>query len=144
MTGSGKDENKRLPMLWRGDGQGLCLPPAESDQRQRLKEGVLEQETMPDSLLHYHRALLAMRAQCPEMQRGTVSEINTGIDSVAAYRVEYQGSACTVLHQLGEEMVTLPVSWPGSLLFAGDTGAGAPFVQDGVLSLPPLTSCIFR
>ena len=53
MTGSGRDENKRLPMLWSAeDTAQLCNAPADADQNQRLKAGVDVQDTDADSLLN--------------------------------------------------------------------------------------------
>lgn len=143
MTGSGRDENKRLPMLWGENEPGLCRPPRDADQQQRQKKGVKEQDADASSLLHYLRALLAARSECPEFSFGTLQNIATGIDSVCAFRVEYGGSSVTVMHNLGAEPVTVPQT-NGTLVFAGDTGAGAPVLQNGALTLFPLSTCIIR
>lgn len=144
MTGSGRDENKRLPMLWQGDGQHLTLPPAEADQPQRQTLGVKEQEADPASLLAYYRALLAARAQCPEMARGRVEALDTGHAAVAAYMVSDEKGSCAILHNLGDETISLDITWPGALLFAGGNHQGTPVLQGETLLLPSGTSCIFR
>lgn len=143
MTGSGRDENKRLPMLWGENEPGLCLPPGDADQQQRQKMGVKEQEAASDSLLNYVRAVMAARSECPEFSKGTLKNIATGIDSVCAFRVEYRGSSLKVMHNLGAEPVTL-TDIDGAMIFAGDTGTGAPTLANGTLTLYPLSTCIIR
>lgn len=144
MTGSGRDENKRLPMLWRGDGQGLTLPPKDADQPQRQPLGVLEQEANPASLLSYYRALLSARENCPEMARGSMEALETEHQAIAAYTIHDEQGACTVLHNLGEEAISLDITWPGKLLFAGGNEYGTPELQGSILLLPPKTSSIFK
>lgn len=143
MTGSGRDENKRLPMLWGEGEKGQCLPPANADQRQRQTKGVKEQEQDEHSLLLYVLSLLKARSACPEFARGKVQNILTGIDSVCAFRVEYRGASIQVLHNLGQEPVTLD-GLKGQMLFAGDAGGGAPTLQNQTLTLFPLSTCIIR
>lgn len=144
MTGSGRDENKRLPMLWQGDGQGLTLPPEGADQPQRQTLGVKEQESDPASLLSFYRALLSAREKCPEMSRGTMEALPLQHKAIAAYTIKDEQGACTVLHNLGDDTISLDILWPGTLLFASNNEHGTPMQQGNTLLLPPKTSCIFK
>jgi len=144
MFGSGKDENKRLPMVWRGDGEGLCLPPEGADQKQKLTDGVLEQQEDPNSLLAFYRELLAFRATRPEMNGGLMVPLDLGVKSVAAFTLTAEKSSCTVLSNLGDETVMAAVTWPGTMRFAYDTGEGGAQVDGNTLTLPPKSGCIFH
>lgn len=98
MTGSGRDENKRLPMVWSAaEGAVLCDPPAEADQKQRLKEGVDVQEADPDSLLNCYRQLIHLRGLAPELARGVMTNLDAGNSALAFYRVDDGDSAVAVL-----------------------------------------------
>ena len=141
MTGSGRDENKRLPMLWGMNG-GCCLPPANADQEQRCEAGVAEQENDPASLLNFYRAVTALRAQCPALADGRVTWIDAGSEAVAAYQCDDAKQSAQVWHNLGAEAVTLPVPEGYALLGGLDAGDGAPTLADGRLTLPPSASCV--
>ena len=98
MSGSGRDENKRLPMVWSvTDTSAQCLPPANADQAQRLKEGVDIQEADPDSLLNCYRQLIALRRLAPELRRGAMTALDGGHDAIAYYRVDDGDSAVAVV-----------------------------------------------
>lgn len=143
MSGSGRDENKRLPMVWSAEPDDLCLPPAEADQKQRLTSGVQEQENDPNSLLSFYRQVIALRNQCPELTGGSVAALPSDEKALAAWRVTGDGSTATVLHNLGDQALSLPLP-PGGMLGGWDTGAGVPVVQGETLLLPPHSGCIFR
>lgn len=104
MTGSGRDENKRLPMLWSAEEEAeLCNPPAEADQHQRLKEGVDVQDKDSDSLLNCYRQLIAMRNQAPELLHGEMTAMDAGNDSVAFFTVKDGDSSVAVLVNASDE-----------------------------------------
>ncbi|NLD34450.1 MAG: DUF3459 domain-containing protein [Clostridiales bacterium] len=143
LSGSGRDENKRLPMLWSSDEALNTLAPADADQRQRQKQGVDAQEQDPDSVLHFYRLLGSLRAQCPELEHGDVQAVDLGSPKVAAWRSTLAGSAALVIHNVGQEPMAIPLP-AGSLLGGWDTGSGMPQVQGDQLVLPPYSGCIFR
>lgn len=104
MTGSGRDENKRLPMLWSAEEEAeLCNPPAEAEQQQRLKEGVDVQDKDSDSLLNCYRQLIAMRNQAPELLHGEMTAMDAGNDSVAFFTVKDGDSSVAVLVNASDE-----------------------------------------
>ncbi|MDD4081631.1 MAG: alpha-amylase family glycosyl hydrolase, partial [Eubacteriales bacterium] len=66
MTASGRDENKRLPMLRSlADTAVMPYPPKGADPAQRLKDATDTQEKDPDSLLSFYRLILALRRPGP-------------------------------------------------------------------------------
>ena len=98
MSGSGRDENKRLPMLWSAaDPAQNCAPPAEADQEQRLTAGVSEQTEDPDSLLNWYRRLAALRVLAPELARGEMTVLDTGNDALCAFTVRDGESAVAII-----------------------------------------------
>ncbi len=98
MSGSGIDENKRLPMLWSGtDAAAQCAPPAAADQQQRLKEGVSEQDGNPDSLLNWYREVIALRSLAPELTNGRMTAIDVGNKAVGCWRVDDGDSSVIVI-----------------------------------------------
>ncbi|MHC1786603.1 MAG: alpha-amylase family glycosyl hydrolase [Christensenellales bacterium] len=141
MSGSGRDENKRLPMLWTADPALLPLPPADADQTQRLKAGVDLQEKDPNSLLSFYRALLTIRAAFPWFSRAEAEAVDTGQTTVAAWRLHDATREALILHNLSDKSVTLALPAGGQLI-TWDTGSGVATSTGQELLLPPLGGCI--
>lgn len=140
MTGSGRDENKRLPMLWDAEETpGYCLPPASADQLGKYQGSVKSQLEDEDSLLNHYRLLLALRSEHSALREGTLTPIDTGIDAVCGYTLAGAGETLLVLHNLGTEPVT--VHWDGSVcaLDAQSSFIGNP----SDLAAPSLSGAIF-
>ncbi len=144
LSGSGRDENKRLPMLWSAqDTASNTLPPADADQNQRLKAGVDVQQEDPESLLRFYQHVLSLRRQHPEFTRGVASAIATCQPALAAWRLEMDGKSITVVHNLSDQRAVYAVN---GLALAGswDTGSGLPTVQGSKLILPGYSGAILR
>ncbi len=146
MSGSGRDENKRLPMLWSGADASLqCLPPADADQQQRLKTGVIEQNDDPDSLLNTYRALIHLRAQAPELERGVMTALDAGNDAVCAFLVEDGDAAVAVLvNASGDQSVSVALS---ALELSGATALGQVgnvSLSADTLTLSPVSCILLR
>ncbi len=141
MSGSGRDENKRLPMPWSADEALNCLPPADADQAQRLKTPADTQADDPASLLSFYRMIGTLRAQREQFEQGQAKALPLDNTGIAAWAFESASGPLTVLHNLSNETITLP--WPESgRLHGWDTGSGAPALEGGSLILPPLSGCI--
>ncbi len=143
MSGSGRDENKRLPMLWAADESQNTLPPAEADQQQRLKQGVDAQEQDAASVLRFYQHLGTLRALCPELERGRVEAVDLGHNSLAAWRVTMDDTSVLVIHHLGKEPLSIPLP-QGAMIGSWDTGLGLPEAAGDQLILAPQSGCIFR
>jgi len=143
MSGSGRDENKRLPMLWSNDESLNCLPPLKIDQAQRLKTGVDEQAQDPLSLLNFYRNILAIRGAHPLLKDALVEAVDLGDQALAAWRCKGESETLLVIHNLSEKQVIIPVP-QGEFSAAWDTGSGFPTITSEVLVLPPFSGCIMR
>lgn len=143
MTGSGLDENKRLPMLWSAEeSAALCNPPAAADQKQRLKEGVDVQEDDPDSLLNWYRQVIALRRQAPELLRGGMTAIDLGEPTLACYRVADDSGAVVILMNLSQtDTLTVPLD---AIYAAYVAGCGQPVPDGDSLTLPPVSCALLR
>lgn len=144
MSGSGRDENKRLPMLWSAeDPTLLCRPPAEADQNQRLKEGVDAQSSDPDSLLSWYREVIALRRQAPELDCGVMTALDAGHQAVAYYRVDSRESAVAVLiNTSSKETVSVDVSSLGDLTVQGACGQAE--ISGTTVVLSPISCILVR
>ena len=111
MTGSGKDENKRLPYLWSvSDTLGIPNPPPGADQAQRLENGYMEQKENPDSLLNTYRGLLAAKKRYPEIARGTVTPLDLENMALCAYTSTYLGSSVSIIHNFSKETLSFELN----------------------------------
>ena len=149
MSGSGIDENKRLPMLWSGaDATAQCNPPAAADQPQRLKEGVAEQENDPTSLLNWYRQVIVLRNLAPALARGTMTALDAGHKAVAFYRVDDHDQAVAVLvNTSASETISVNVETLSDAEFLGFCGNTEAFLLQEMagcvtmVTLPPV-SCV--
>lgn len=144
MTGSGRDENKRLPMLWSlTDPAGMANLPREADQAQRLKEGVDRQAQDPGSLLAFYRHILALRRAHPALTSGHLEALDLGHEALLAYRATAGEESALVIQNLSDESVTLPIGWPETGFAPWDTGFGLPTITQDSLTLPPFSGCVW-
>jgi alpha-amylase len=143
MSGSGLDENKRLPMMWSKNELLNCLPPQNADQAQRLKTGVDEQDQDPLSLLNFYRGILAIRRAHPLLKDAMVEAVDLGNMALAAWRCTGEDESLLVIHNLSEKQVIIPVP-QGEISAAWDTGSGTTAIISEGLVLPPFSGCIMR
>lgn len=141
MTGSGRDENKRLPMLWSAeDASCQCLPPPDADQAQRLTSGADAQDADEGSLLNHYRALIALRRTLPELADGVMTPVDAGSDAVACWQAESAGKRVLIAVNASAEetvSVTLP-EWAG----AEQAGSAAGASWDGRAATLPPAGCL--
>lgn len=100
-----KDPTARMAMKWSNEEtQKMTSPPgADLTVNQDAIDGVAEQFKDEDSMLNHYRLLLKLKNQNPQIARGTVTAVDFGIKSVAAYTCVYDGTAVMVLHNLSLE-----------------------------------------
>ncbi len=149
MTGSGIDENKRLPMFWSAaDPAGIPWPPPKATQSIEGIAGADSQITDPDSLLNYYRRILAIKTRYPGIARGTPAAADAGSQNVAALAMTYQGKTVYVLHNLtGDPQTVAWAALAGRKLKLADflaTGAGTPSIDSQAVILPPLSTVILE
>ncbi|MDR1705972.1 MAG: alpha-amylase [Clostridiales bacterium] len=144
MTGSGRDENKRLPMLFSAaDDAGRPNPPVGADQAQGLEQGVEEQLTDGDSLLRFYMEILALKKSYPEIARGTVTAIDTGDNRICAYSADWEGLSVIILHNLANEPIDFEIK---NVIMSDALSAGGelPSYNDDILHLPPLSTALMK
>ena len=112
MLGSGKDENKRQPLLWSSeDMTGYTTPPANSEDVPKPEFGVYDLLDMEGSLTNHYRKLLTIRRKYPEIPRGRVRAIETENKALCVYTTTWhQGEAVyssMIVHNLSDETVSL-------------------------------------
>jgi alpha-amylase len=144
MTGSGKDENKRLPMLFSAfDDRGRPDPPEGADQTQSLEKGVDEQLADDGSLLRFYMDVLSLKKASPEIARGTVSALDMGDSRICAYSSEWEGRTVYVLHNLGGDEVILEFG-DASSFDSLSAGGKKPSYSDGILRMPAMSTAVLR
>lgn len=152
MSGSGIDENKRLPMVWSGaDESQQCNPPAAADQPQRLKEGVAEQDNDPDSLLNCYRQLIALRRLAPELAHGIMTALDGGHKAISFFRVDdASGSIAVLVNSSSSETISVDISPLSDAKIMGFYGiSAAETLQEmsecvTIIKLPPVSCVLLR
>lgn len=154
MTGSGKDENHRLPMLWsETEKTGMTLPPPGATQTIEGIRGADKQARDRNSLLYYYRQILEIKRKHPEIARGVMTPVNTGNSGVAAWFITWDNQRVYVLHNLLSESVRIDLGQsdldPAALdsLTVSDylvTERGKPRLSGTALSLPAMSTTIIR
>ena len=150
MNGSGRDENKRLPMLWSSQSsEGMTFPPPGATQSVTKIEGVLEQLADKDSLLNHYAQLLKIRNANPEIARGEIAPVETGHTDIAAFGITHIDKTVYVFHNLSEEERSFEFSQDiyGKLKVRYticSAGSGKASLRNDKLTLPPFSSTVVR
>lgn len=148
MPGSGRDENKRQPMIWSvTDAVGRAMPPEGVDQAQELLGGVAEQRTDAQSLWRFYQRALALRKEYPAIARGTVQAMRTGHAALCGLLFVDAQCSVMVLHNLGKQEIRmdLPKAWGKESLDGSLDTDGQPVTRtDDVLVMPPLSTAILK
>lgn len=108
MLGSGKDENKRQPMIWSIENpEGITTPPPYSEEDRVVEYGVMEQLDDEESLLRHYMKLLKLKRQHPEIARGVITGIEVDNDGICAYKSTWDNDGVieeiTIIHNLTDE-----------------------------------------
>ena len=77
MSGSGKDENKRAPMLWSSDpaAEGMCDSPPGMDEVRMMYPALDEQMEDPSSIFSCVRDVIALRKRYPAIACGRTGQV---------------------------------------------------------------------
>jgi glycosidase len=145
MTGSGKDENKRGPMIWSvKNSVGIPRGPSGMDQRWDAAAGVEELLKDPSSLTRFYINALRLKHQYPLTFYGTPEELAAGDRAVAAFTVRDETSALAVLHNLSreEKIIDVPDAKKLSGFLSAENRKVHPSIKGTVLRLPPYSTAI--
>lgn len=151
MKGSGKDENKRLGMLWDSDSEseGMCDGPVDADAVKMKYGSLKEQQEAPDSIYQYYRNVIRLRNQFPAIVKGsTVYEEAVSNESVCVMTKTYGEESVILVCNVSDGEQTIDLSGVGSgvpdkpeatLL----TGTEDITAENGTITLPPYSIVIF-
>ena len=144
MFGSGRDENKRLPMLWSAsNAEGMTQSPADADQTQRLKSGADEQEADPNSLLNHYRAVLELRSQFPVFETAEMIALDVANEAIACYTLTRDGDTIGVLINTDtEHTMDIPYPFEGEEALAW--AVGGVQLTEHAIHLPGGACAVFR
>ena len=154
MKGSGKDENKRAPMQWIGDGPAagqydyltkyMCSGPADMDSFSMPYPPFSEQLGDPYSIWNYYRQAVAVRNHYPAIARGrTVPVTEMSDDNICAMIRRMDGEsegAVLIVINTSPESASVQLSGEGGAFKTLGTSLGvseeAATLENGLLHLP--------
>lgn len=140
MVGTGKDENKRIAMLWDSDDpSGRCADPAGATAAEYVYPGVKQQQKDPQSLLNYHRQMNYLRNRYPAIARGQLSfPEGVSTDTLLVVEKEYEGQKIAIVINFdpnASATVDLGALGYSQMEYAA-VGTDRPAFRKGVLTLP--------
>ncbi|NTW95742.1 MAG: alpha-amylase [Erysipelotrichaceae bacterium] len=107
LRGSGKDENKRLPMIWDiKDKTGQTIGPSGADYVWVYKAGVAQAIVDSNSLLSHYRRVISIKNSYDLITEGTVEALDVGSE-IYAVKSSSATESIIVIHNLSETKKTL-------------------------------------
>ncbi len=108
----------RTPMQWSAGLNGgfstasedrLIRPMVSDDRLGFASVNVEDQLKEPDSLIHFTRALIRTRRECPEIGSGSLTMLESGDERVLAHACTFDNSTLIFLHNLSDAPVSARV-----------------------------------
>lgn len=113
MRGSGKDENKRLPMIWdNNDITGQTLGPSSADYDGEESIGVKQQASDKSSLYNHYKQLISIKNKYDIITNGELESLNLN-DNVYAIKSYDKTNEVIVLHNLSDQEISIEYDWSG-------------------------------
>lgn len=103
LSGSGRDENKRAPMIWDSEGTGLTYGPPDMERQEDHFPDVQAQLSDEDSILNYYRRALRIRNENPCIARGTTEVLALPGQDTAAVRRTWNGDSIVIVYNYSGE-----------------------------------------
>lgn len=152
MSGSGKDENKRLPMYWSAtDTSGMTRGPLDADKIEQKFDPADVQMEDETSIYSCMKRAIRLRNENPELTRGRVAVMDAIEDSdICAVSKTYEDSTIYVLmnvNETEEKQITVPkdiYSYEGIRGYYTTDGSEVKLSKDGTLTLPPYSIVILK
>lgn len=149
MKGSGKDENKRQPMVWSvNDSKGMATPVANSTNTYIPEQGVKEQLEDENSLLSFYKKVIRLKDLNPEIARGRIEDIDFGLEEICAYKCTYNDEVLYIIHNLGEDenIINLSDKISDDVIVRGSltAGEGSVILKDGIITMPDHSSIVLK
>lgn len=107
LRGSGKDENKRLPMIWdNNDNTGKTLGPSAADYKSEDIMGLKQQASDKNSLYNHYKQLIQIKNRYDVITDGTMESLNLN-SNVYALRTYDDTNDVIVIHNLSDQKVVI-------------------------------------
>lgn len=107
LRGSGKDENKRLPMIWdNNDNTGKTLGPSAADYKAEDIMGFKQQASDKNSLYNHYKQLIQIKNRYDVITDGTMESLNLN-SNVYALRTYDDTDDVIVIHNLSDQKVVI-------------------------------------
>ena len=107
LRGSGKDENKRLPMIWdNNDNTGKTLGPSAADYKSEDIMGLKQQASDKNSLYNHYKQLIQIKNRYDVITDGTMESLNLN-SNVYALRTYDDTDDVIVIHNLSDQKVVI-------------------------------------
>ena len=107
LRGSGKDENKRLPMIWdNNDNTGKTLGPSAADYKSEDIMGLKQQASDKNSLYNHYKQLIQIKNRYDVITDGTMESLNLNLN-VYALRTYDDTDDVIVIHNLSDQKVVI-------------------------------------
>ena len=137
MSGSGRDENKRAPMLWTGDASasGMTSGPPEMEGQANGFPPAVEQIADPESIYTYILNAVRLRRIYPQIGRGSFEIIETSAgEKTGAVMRTWQNAGIIIAYNVSAEPSELVLQ--GQLQDYLSATGERPAQSNGTLSLP--------
>ena len=143
--GAMTDANRRLAMLWGDDDVRNPVGSTYPDDKQ-VQANVLQQLEDENSLLRHYCRLLTIRHTYPAIARGDYEKADCGSQELGGFVITYEGEQLVLLHNVGDEAITIDLSACGleasKLLEA--IGAGDASLKGSTLTVAGKTSVLLK
>lgn len=103
LTGSGRDENKRAPMIWDSEGAGQTYGPPNMERQENRFADVQTQLSDENSILNYYKRALRIRNENPCIARGTTEVLNIPGQEIAAIRRTWNDESIVIVYNYSDE-----------------------------------------
>ncbi|GAB2024250.1 alpha-amylase family glycosyl hydrolase [Lactovum odontotermitis] len=148
LSGSGPDQNKRLPMPWSKDNTGSAQAsvsvPGATETAATLGGSVEEQEADPNSLLNWYKKVLRIKLKYPALAQSRISEVN--VDNSSLSVLNYADKYTIISNFDSRESADLKLTSKMKQNLAETLSAtGAEIKLTGkILTLPPYSTVILK
>lgn len=143
--GSGKDENKRLAMLWSNSNKtGIPHNPPNADYSKKPEFGVEEQLKDKSSLLRHYMKLVSIKNNYPAIARGVITPIESK-EEIVAFSVLYKEEKLGIFHNVSDKeiIVEIPEGYSKVKLLESVASEGKKVAfKNKTVKMPPYSSAI--
>ncbi|MGM9858762.1 MAG: alpha-amylase family glycosyl hydrolase [Bacilli bacterium] len=141
------DANRRLAMRWGDDD--LVKNPSEAtyQEKYQINGTVADHIGDENSLLNHYKKVIMVRKANPEIARGTYKALTCEGDSFGGFISTYNDKSVCVLHNTSLDPISVDITTLSSETFTklnGVVGAGGATLENNILTLDGMTSCVIR